>query len=69
MRVCLFNIIFLRSENRDLSILRKLNLFDQMFLLGEYGIDYDIKHLLKRFRTAIISKKNSKQITPDTFIG
>jgi hypothetical protein len=48
----------LRKKNNSLPIIEDLKLFDQMFLIGELGIDYDIKHIIKRLRSSIISETN-----------
>lgn len=44
----------MRSTNKYLSELKTLKHFEQQFLLGEFGVNYDPKHIIKRLRSAII---------------
>ena len=45
----------LRKDNQNFPDLRFMNHFDANCLLGRIGINYDPKHLLKRFRGIFIS--------------
>ena len=51
----------MRSKNCNLEILYELQYFDQNFLLGKFGINFDPKHLIKRMRGMLIS--NTRSIT------
>ena len=40
-----------------MKVLKELKLFDQDLLFGQYGVNYDDKHLVKRLRSLVISQK------------
>jgi hypothetical protein len=52
----------MREENQFLDELKLLKHFDQQFLLGKYGINYDPKHIVKRIRSYLIGKKSFQLI-------
>jgi hypothetical protein len=45
----------LKSQNFVLEELKDLELFNQEFLFGSIGVNFDVKHLVKRLRGILIS--------------
>jgi hypothetical protein len=52
----------LREMNHDLIELKDLPLFDQNFVLGEYGLDYVCKHLVKRLQKVFTNEKRQMKL-------
>jgi len=49
------------KKNNKLSEL-EIPLFEQMMIEGEHGLNFDPKHLIKRFRGIFISDKRNMQL-------
>lgn len=52
----------MRSSNKFLTELMFLRHFDQKFVLGEFGVNYDPKHIIKRLRSALIGNTSIQLI-------
>lgn len=49
----------MRRLNKSLPVLKLLNNFDLNLVCGEYSVNFDPKHIVKRIRSIIISKSRS----------
>jgi hypothetical protein len=48
----------LRTES-DNPVFRQMKIFNNKFIFGKYGLNFDVKHLIKRIRGIIISEKRN----------
>lgn len=52
----------MRRRNYSLQILATLDFFDLNLVLGEFSVNYDAKHLVKRLRANFIQEKRSLKL-------
>ena len=48
----------LRTESEN-PVFRQMKFFNKKFIFGKYGLNFDVKHLIKRIRGIIISEKRN----------